>query len=212
MIVAVDGPSASGKGTLARRLALSLRFAYLDTGQIYRAVASRVLAAGHDPADPKGALAAARGLTADDLTRPDLREEWVSQAASIVAAIPAVREALLGFQRDFAERPPEGTAGAVLDGRDIGTVVCPQAKAKLFITASPEIRARRRHEELISRGAVSIYARVLEDMQERDRRDEMRAVAPTRPAPDALVLDTSTLNPDEVFDAALAFVKQRCGL
>ncbi len=212
MIVAVDGPSASGKGTLARRLALALGLAYLDTGQIYRAVASRVLAAGRDPADPLAALAAAKGLTADDLTRPDLREERVSQAASVVAAIPAVREALLGFQRGFAERPPAGGAGTVLDGRDIGTVVCPAAEAKLFITAGPEIRARRRHEELISRGADSIYARVLEDMKERDRRDQTRAVAPSRPAPDALVLDTSTLDPDEVFELALAFVKERCGL
>jgi cytidylate kinase len=118
----------------------------------------------------------------------------------------------LGFQRGFAEHPPAGGAGRVLDGRDIGTVVCPAAEAKLFITAGPEIRARRRHEELISRGADSIYARVLEDMKERDRRDEARAVAPSRPAPDALVLDTSTLDPDEVFELALAFVKERCGL
>jgi CMP/dCMP kinase len=212
MIVAVDGPSASGKGTLARRLALALAFAYLDTGQIYRAVASRVLAAGHNPADPAAALKAAQSISADDLTRPDLRTERVSQAASIVAAIPTVREALLGFQRDFAEHPPGGAAGAVLDGRDIGTVVCPEAKAKLFITATPEIRARRRHEELIGRGADSIYARVLEDMMERDQRDASREVAPSRPAPDALVLDTSTLGANEVFEKALAFVKERCGL
>ena len=212
MIVAVDGPSASGKGTLARRLALALAFAYLDTGQIYRAVASRVLAAGHNPADPAAALKAAQNISADDLTRPDLRTERVSQAASIVAAIPTVREALLGFQRDFAEHPPGGAAGAVLDGRDIGTVVCPEAKAKLFITATPEIRARRRHEELIGRGADSIYARVLEDMMERDQRDASREVAPSRPAPDALVLDTSTLGANEVFEKALAFVKERCGL
>jgi len=212
MIVAVDGPSASGKGTLARRLALALAFAYLDTGQIYRAVASRVLAAGHNPADSAAALKAAQSISADDLTRPDLRTERVSQAASIVAAIPTVRGALLGFQRDFAEHPPGGAAGAVLDGRDIGTVVCPEAKAKLFITATPEIRARRRHEELIGRGADSIYARVLEDMMERDQRDASRKVAPSRPAPDALVLDTSTLGANEVFEKALAFVKERCGL
>ncbi len=209
MIVAVDGPSASGKGTLARRLALALGFAYLDTGQIYRAVASRVLAARRDPADPAAALAAAKGLTADDLTRPDLREERVSQAASVVAADPAVREALLGFQRDFARHPPAGSAGAVLDGRDIGTVVCPAAEAKIFITANSEIRARRRHQELLSRGTDSIYARVLEDMKERDRRDESRAVAPSRPAPDALVIDTSSMGPEEVFELALAFVRER---
>ncbi|MDF2764575.1 MAG: (d)CMP kinase [Rhodospirillales bacterium] len=212
MIVAVDGPSASGKGTLARRLAMALGLAYLDTGQIYRAVASKVLAAGKDPADPAAAVAAARALSADDLTRPDLRAEHVSQAASIVAAIPAVREALLGFQRSFANEPPADAEGVVLDGRDIGTVVCPEAEAKLFVTASPEVRAQRRHEELIARGADSIYARVLEDMKERDRRDESRAVAPSRPAPDALVLDTSSLDPDEVFETALAFIRQRCGL
>jgi CMP/dCMP kinase len=212
MIVAVDGPSASGKGTLARRLALALGLAYLDTGQIYRAVALRVLAAGADPADPDAALAAARALTSEDLARPELRDEELSQAASIVAAIPAVRTALLGFQRGFAERPPGGAGGAILDGRDIGTVVCPEAEAKLYVTASPEIRAQRRHEELIARGADSIYARVLEDMKERDRRDESRAVAPSRPAPDALVLDTSSLDPDEVFETVLAYIRERCGL
>jgi cytidylate kinase len=212
MIIAVDGPSASGKGTLARRLARALSLAYLDTGQIYRAVAALVLAAGKDPADPGAAVAAARALCADDLDRPNLRDEDVGQAASILAAIPAVREALLGFQRGFAEQPPPGMKGAVLDGRDIGTVVFPGADAKLYVTASPEVRAQRRHEELIARGADSIYARVLEDMKERDRRDESRAVAPSRPAPDALVLDTSSLDPDEVFETALAFIRQRCGL
>jgi cytidylate kinase len=212
MIVAVDGPSASGKGTVARRLARALSLAYLDTGQIYRAVAALVLAAGKDPADPDAALAAAQALSPEDLDRPNLRDEDVGQAASIVAAIPAVRSALLGFQRGFAQSPPGGANGAILDGRDIGTVVFPGADAKLYVTASPEVRARRRHEELIGRGADSIYARVLEDMKERDRRDESRAVAPSRPAPDALVLDTSSLDPDEVFETALAFIRQRCGL
>jgi cytidylate kinase len=212
MIVAVDGPSASGKGTLARRLAMVLDLAYLDTGQIYRAVASRVLEAGRDPSDTEAALAAAKAVSADDLMRPDLRGERVSQAASIVAAITAVRQALLGFQRDFAARPPGGVRGAVLDGRDIGTVVCPEAEAKLYVTASLAVRARRRHEELLARGADSIYARVLEDMKERDRRDESRPVAPSRPAPDALVLDTSSLDPDEVFETALAYVRRRCGI
>ena len=212
MIVAVDGPSASGKGTVARRLARALGLVYLDTGQIYRAVAALVLAAGKDPADPDAALAAAQALTPADLERPNLRDEDVGQAASIVAAIPAVRAALLGFQRGFAQSPPGGANGAILDGRDIGTVVFPRADAKLYVTASPEVRARRRHEELIGRGADSIYARVLEDMKERDRRDESRAVAPSRPAPDALVLDTSSLDPDEVFETALAYIRQRCGL
>jgi len=157
-------------------------------------------------------LAAAQALVPEDLDRPNLRDEDVGQAASIVAAIPAVRAALLGFQRGFARTPPGGANGAILDGRDIGTVVFPGADAKLYVTASPEVRARRRHEELIGRGADSIYARVLEDMKERDRRDESRAVAPSRPAPDALVLDTSSLDPDEVFETALAFIRQRCGL
>ncbi len=212
MIVAVDGPAASGKGTLARRLALALDLAYLDTGQIYRAVAARVLAAGEDPSEEVAAVAAARARAADHLARPGRREEKVGRAASVVAAIPAVREALLGFQRGFAEDPPGRVRGAVLDGRDIGTVVCPGAAAKLYVTASLEIRARRRHEELIARGSDSIYAAVLEDMTERDRRDESRAVAPSRPAPDALVLDTSSLDPDEVFETALAYVRRRCGL
>jgi cytidylate kinase len=212
MIVAVDGPSASGKGTLARRLARALNLAYLDTGQIYRAVAALVLAAGEDPGDPRAAVAAAQALLAGDLDRPNLRDEDVGQAASILAAIPEVRAALLGFQRGFAQSPPGGANGAILDGRDIGTVVFPGADAKLYVTASPEVRARRRHEELIGRGADSIYARVLEDMKERDRRDESRAVAPSRPAPDALVLDTSSLDPDEVFETALAYIRQRCGL
>jgi cytidylate kinase len=212
MIIAVDGPSASGKGTLARRLARALSLAYLDTGQVYRAVAAQVLAAGADPADPATAVAAAHALVADDLNRPNLRDEDVGQAASILAAIPELRAALLGFQRSFAQQPPAGAKGAVLDGRDIGTVVCPEAAAKLYVTASPEVRAQRRHEELIARGADSIYARVLEDMKERDRRDESRAAAPSRPAPDALVLDTSSLDPDEVFETALAYIRQRCGL
>ena len=209
MIVAVDGPAASGKGTLARALASRLGFAYLDTGQIYRAVAARLLALGRDPPDEPAAVAAAKALTHADLDRPGLREEEVAQAASIVAAIPAVRRALLAFQRDFARRPPGRTPGAVLDGRDIGTVVCPEAEAKIFVTATPEVRAERRHRELLGLGRASIYARVLRDMEERDRRDESRAVAPTRPAEDALVLDTSALDAEEVFARALAFVRKR---
>ena len=198
MIVAVDGPAASGKGTLARALASRLGFAYLDTGTIYRAVAARLLADGKRPADEPAAVATAETLAAADLERADLRTEEVTEAASIVAAIPAVRRALLAFQRDFARRPPAGAAGAVLDGRDIGTVVCPEAAAKIFVTATPEVRAARRHRELLGLGRASIYARVLRDMEERDRRDESREVAPTRPAEDALVLDTSALAAEEV--------------
>ena len=204
MIIAVDGPVAAGKGTLARRLAEALDCAYLDTGSIYRAVAARILAGGGDPEDPATAAAAARALTPADLERDDLRLEQVGQAASQVAAIPAVREALLAFQRDFASRPPGGKGGAVLDGRDIGTVVCPDADKKFFLIASVEARAARRHKELIARGERSIYARVLQDLRERDARDSGRATAPLRAADDAVRLDTSGMDADEAFAVAMA--------
>jgi cytidylate kinase len=204
VIIAVDGPVAAGKGTLARRLAEALDCAYLDTGSIYRAVAARILAGGGDPEDPATAAAAARALTPADLERDDLRLEQVGQAASQVAAIPAVREALLAFQRGFASRPPGGKGGAVLDGRDIGTVVCPDADMKFFLTASVEARAARRHKELIARGERSIYARVLQDLRERDARDSGRATAPLRAADDAVRLDTSGMDADEAFAVAMA--------
>jgi cytidylate kinase len=204
MIIAVDGPVAAGKGTLARRLAEALDCAYLDTGSLYRAVAARILAAGGNPEDPATAEGAARALTPADLERGDLRLEQVGQAASQVAAIPAVREALLAFQRDFAAAPPKGRSGAVLDGRDIGTVVCPDADMKFFLTASVEARATRRHKELIARGEQSIYARVLQDLRERDARDSGRATAPLRPADDAVRLDTSGMDADEAFAVAMA--------
>src|SRR3546814_299951 len=159
MIIAVDGPVAAGKGTLARRLAEALRCAYLDTGSIYRAVAAKILVAGGNPEDPATATAAARALQPIDLERDDLRLETASQAASKVAAIPAVRAALLDFQRRFASEPPAGPErpwnGAVLDGRDIGTVVCPDADVKFFLTASVDARAARRHKELLERGERS---------------------------------------------------------
>ena len=208
MIIAIDGPAASGKGTLGKRIAAHYGLAHLDTGKLYRAVARDTLALGAQPSDACAALEAAKALDPNTLDDPALIDGKLGKAASIVASQPEVRKALLDYQRAFAGRKP----GAVLDGRDIGTVVCPEAKAKLFITATPEIRARRRHEELIGRGADSIYARVLEDMMERDQRDASRKVAPSRPAPDALVLDTSTLGANEVFEKALAFVKERCGL
>jgi cytidylate kinase len=210
MIVAVDGPSASGKGTLARRLAAALDFAFLDTGMLYRAVGAAVLAAGADPAEPAAALAAARDLDLTALDPATLRQEAVGQAASVVAAIPELRAALLDLQRRFAADPPGGKAGAVLDGRDIGTVVCPQAEVKIYVTASPEARARRRHKELLERGEASIYARVLADMRARDRRDGERAAAPLRPAEDAEILDTSALGVDEAFQAALEIVAAKC--
>ena len=206
MIIAIDGPAAAGKGTLARRLAAHFRFPHLETGGLYRATGLRALLAGADPADRKAAEAAARGVNPQDLDDPRLREERVAAAASVVAAIPEVRAALLAFQRSFAHRPPEGAAGAVLDGRDIGTVVCPEAEVKLFVTASVEARALRRVKELRESGAEAIYDRVLQDMKDRDARDSSRRAAPLVPADDALVLDTTALDADAVFAKALAHV------
>lgn len=210
MIVAIDGPAAAGKGTLARRLAAALGLAYLDTGLLYRAVAAVALERGCDTSDPAAASAVARGLEPKDLSRPDLRSEAVTAAASRVAAIAEVREALLAFQRGFAAAPPNGKPGAVLDGRDIGTVVCPAAAAKLFVTASLEARAERRHKELLERGETSIYARVLEEMRARDARDSERAAAPLKAADDAVLLDTTEMTLDAAFEAAMAVI-EACG-
>ncbi len=208
MIVAIDGPAAAGKGTLARRLALTLDFAYLDSGLLYRATAAAALEKAEEPTEGDFE-AAARALTPDDLARANLREEAVGRQASLAAALPAVRALLKGFQQDFARQPPGGKAGAVLDGRDIGTVICPNATVKIYVTASAEERARRRCLELQERGEVAIYLRVLQDVQERDRRDSERAVAPLKPAPDAVELDTSDLDRDEAFRQAMAIVQAR---
>ncbi len=201
-VVAIDGPAASGKGTLARRLAERFALAHLDTGKLYRAIALLVLEADGDPADPGAAVAAARRVDRATLGDPRLLSEAVARASSIVSAIPAVRDALLAMQRDFAAHPPPPARGAVLDGRDIGTAVCPDATVKLFITASPEGRAERRLKELRERGAASIYADVLEDMKERDARDSGRRVAPLAAAPDAVIIDTTRLDADQVFERA----------
>jgi cytidylate kinase len=201
-IVAIDGPAASGKGTLARRLAERFKLAHLDTGKLYRAAAFLVLSQGADPADPKAASAAAQRVDPALLADPRLQGEAVAQASSIVAAIPAVRAALLDRQRDFAAHPPAGFRGAVLDGRDIGTAVCPGATVKLFVTASPEARAERRLKELRQRGATAIYGDVLQDMKERDARDSERRVAPLAAAPDAVTIDTTGLGADQVFELA----------
>jgi cytidylate kinase len=198
-IVAIDGPAAAGKGTLARRLAAELGLPYLDTGLLYRAVGRRVLDTGGDPADPDAAEAAARALRPSDLERGDLRGPVADAAAAAVAAIQAVRAALLDFQRSFgAER------GAVLDGRDIGTVIFPRAPAKLFVTASLAERARRRWRELRDRGVVADLVAVTADMLARDTRD-----APNmRQAPDAFVLDTTELDAEAAFAVALAQVRR----
>jgi len=205
-VIAIDGPAAAGKGTLARRLAAHLGFDYLDTGLIYRAVGMAVARAGGDPADPAVAEAAAAALAPADLGAGDLRGDSAAQAASKVAAIPGVRARLLEFQRRFAAQPPGGR-GAVLDGRDIGTVVCPAAPVKLFVTASLEKRAERRLKELQAAGHAVIQDAVLADMKERDERDRTRAVAPLVPAEGAVVLDTSDLDADQVFVRALALVE-----
>jgi len=203
-IIAIDGPAASGKGTLARRLAASLGLPYLDTGLLYRAVGRRVLDAGLDPRDPSAAEAAARALGPADLDRADLRGPVADQAASQVASLAGVRAALLDFQRGFAE-----ARGAVLDGRDIGTVIFPDAQVKLFVTASLPARARRRWLELRAKGVAADLASVSADMQARDALDAARAAAPLRPAPDALLLDTTDLDPDAAFARAMAVIRAR---
>lgn len=212
LVIAIDGPAAAGKGTLARGLAARLGLAYLDTGSLYRAVGAKILAEGGDPGDSEAAAKAAEALVAADLARPDLRSEAVGTAASRVAANPRVRAALLEFQRAFAASPPDGKAGAVLDGRDIGTVVCPDAPAKLFVDASVEIRALRRMEELREAGVDAIYAAVLADLKERDARDRNRADAPLKPADDAELLDTTDLGIEEALESALRFIQRKTGL
>ncbi|MCR9125688.1 MAG: cytidylate kinase [Rhodobacteraceae bacterium] len=196
--VAIDGPAASGKGTLARALAAHFGFAHLDTGLLYRAVGARML----DGIEP---LAAARALRADDLDPALLRTQAVAEAASKVAARPEVRQALLDFQRAFARR----SGGAVLDGRDIGTVICPEAETKLFITASAEVRARRRFLELIAAGQAVTEAEVLADVRQRDDRDMNRADAPLRAADDAVRMDTTEMGIDAVLEQAVALIAAR---
>jgi len=204
VIIAIDGPAASGKGTLARRLAAELGLPYLDTGLLYRAVGRRVLEAGADPADPAVAEAQARALQTQDLERSDLRGPAADHAASLVASVPGVRAALLAFQRGFAAE-----RGAVLDGRDIGTVIFPDATVKLFVTASLAARAERRWRELQARGAAPAREAVEADMLARDALDRARAASPLRPAEDAAELDTTALDPDAAFAAAMAVVRAR---
>jgi cytidylate kinase len=203
-VIAVDGPAAAGKGTLARRLAAHFGLPCLDTGLLYRAVGRRLLDAAGDPADPATAEAAARALAAEDLQRDDLRGPACDRAASAVAAVPGVRAALLDFQRAFARR-----RGAVLDGRDIGTVVFPDATAKLFVTASAEVRGRRRWLELAARGVAADLAQVTEQMRARDAQDAGRAAAPLVAAADAMLLDTTELDAEAAFRRALALLADK---
>ena len=207
MIIAIDGPAASGKGTLAKRVAAHFGYACLDTGLLYRAVARDLRAAEQPLDDVAAAEWAARSLDPASLDDASLRHPGVGEAASMVAKIPGVRAALLAVQREFAAQEP----GAVLDGRDIGTVVCPDADVKLFIKAQVEIRARRRYEELKKRGEPVTYERVLETIKARDARDSGRADAPMAIAPDALLLDTTNLDIEAAFDAAVGLIKRKIG-
>jgi cytidylate kinase len=206
VVIAVDGPVAAGKGTLARRLADKYGYAYLDTGSLYRAVGAKVLRAGGDPADAGFATRMAESLEDSDLASKDLRSEAVGLAASKVAVVPGVRAALLDYQQRFASQPPGGKPGAVLDGRDIGTVVCPQAQVKLFVTARDEVRAGRRHKELMDKGENVTFERVLSDLRRRDEQDRARSAAPLRPADDAHLLDTSDLAIEAAIAAAVDII------
>ena len=211
MIIAIDGPAAAGKGTLAQNLAKHFHYAFLDTGRLYRAVGYAVLQAGKDPADEAAAIGEAKKLKPESINKllenPALREEASGEAASKVAVIPAVRAALLDLQRDFARNPffVDGSPakGAVLDGRDIGTVVCPDADFKFFVTASPEVRATRRFKELRERGENPDYDTILKDVKARDERDSNRAAAPLKAAADAKILDTSDMNAEQAYQHAL---------
>jgi cytidylate kinase len=203
MIIAIDGPAASGKGTIARRIAAHYRLPHLDTGLLYRATAAALIAEDRDLYDEAAAVAVARGLGLTDFNEATLRTRQMGEAASVVAAMPRVRAALIEAQRAFAARP----GGAVLDGRDIGTVICPDADVKVFVTASPAARAQRRALELIQRGERADYNAILADINRRDARDSNRAVAPLRPAHDAVTLDTTNLGIDAAWAEALRIVE-----
>jgi cytidylate kinase len=205
IVIAVDGPAASGKGTIARALAKHYALPHMDTGMLYRAVALTMFRFGGDPASEFEAVRACEGTAQVDPTDPDLRSEIVGSIASRISAYPGVRAALLERQRSFAAQ----SSGAVLDGRDIGTVIVPRATAKLFVTASAEVRARRRVAELLARGIQSHYADVLIDIRARDARDSGRDAAPLKQADDADLLDTSEMDIDEAIDAAIALVDAR---
>jgi CMP/dCMP kinase len=207
MIIAIDGPAASGKGTLGKRIAAHYGFAHLDTGKLYRAVARDVLARGNQPNDANAALAAAKTLDLATLDDPRLSDGRLGEAASVVASHPEVRNALLAYQRAFARRKP----GAVLDGRDIGTVICPDAGVKLFVTAAAEERARRRFLELHHAGNAITEAEVLADIKRRDERDQNRTAAPLVQAEDAVLLDTTNLDIDAAFKAAIDLIEAAMG-
>lgn len=204
-VIAIDGPAASGKGTLARRLAQYYKLPHLDTGLLYRAIACALIDEGLSLEDALAAEEAARGLSLNEFDSERLRSREIGEASSVVASIPAVRTALIEMQQNFAARPE----GAVLDGRDIGTVICPNARIKIFVTASPETRAQRRALELAGRGEPADFDLILEDVRKRDARDSARQTAPLKQAPDAILIDTTELDKDAVFARALKIVDQR---
>jgi len=208
VIIAIDGPAASGKGTLGKLIAAHYGLVHLDTGKLYRAVARDTLAAGASPSDARAALSAAKALDVKTLDDSSLADGKLGEAASIVASHPEVRDALLAYQRAFAKRKP----GAVLDGRDVGTVICPDADVKLFVTATPKERARRRYRELREAGNGVSEADVLADIRRRDERDKGRAAAPLRQAEDAHLLDTTNLDIDAAFKAAIDVIDAAMGL
>ena len=203
MIIAIDGPAASGKGTLGKRLAVHYGLRHLDTGLIYRAVAKALLDGGHSPNNRARAVAAAEALDPSRFDEPAIKSQAVGEAASLVSAIPEVRKAVVAFQRNFGRTPP----GAVLDGRDIGTVIFPDADVKIFVTATAEVRARRRTLELEQAGDRINEAEVLADIRRRDERDSKRAIAPLKMAPEAHLLDTTHLDIDAAFRAAIDIVE-----
>ena len=211
-VIAIDGPAASGKGTLARKLAENLNFSHMDTGALYRAVGYEVLNADGDPENESDALEGCSALSeklknSDPLSNSKLRTDEVGNAASKVAAIQPVRDALVTLQRNFAKKPADHYEGVIFDGRDIGTVICPNAPLKLYITAKTEIRAERRTKELHSKGLDVTYKAVLKDMRARDARDMERAIAPLRPADDAITIDSGDLSEAEMLQKALDHVK-----
>jgi len=206
IVGALDGPVAAGKGTLGRRLAAHFGFAYLDTGALYRATALRLLRDGQALDDIPALLAQAQAVSLKDLDDPGLRAEAVGEAASVISPQPALRAALLDYQRNFATLPPDDAAGAVLDGRDIGTVVCPDADVKIFVTASVEARAKRRHAELVGKGEEVSLAMVASDLAARDARDSERAASPLAAADDAHLLDTTKMDIEAAFQAVRSYV------
>jgi len=209
MLITIDGPAGAGKGTLSQHLACIYHLAHLDTGLLYRAVGLKMLERGEDLADKEAAVKIATSLRSTDFEHPALRDEAVGNAASHIASFPEVRAVLLDFQRNFAKHPPLGKQGVILDGRDLGHVVFPEAICKFYVTASPELRAERRFKELHQKGIDSIYEAILEDIKRRDERDQRRKVSPLRPAKDAFILDTSEMKIEDVIEKACSYIESK---